>query len=337
MIVNGGTDLAKQPIWIEGPHLYRINGWYYLMCAEGGTERNHSEVIFRSKSPWGPFEPGPNNPILTQRDLPADRANPVTNAGHADLVQMADGSWWSVFLASRPYKDYLFNTGRETFLLPVTWKNGWPVILEHGKEIPYTLKAPHVKTKVDAAAADALSGNFTRRDEFDTAEPGVEWIQIHVPKQPWYELLNGELVIHPLKVNLDEKRNASFYARRQANQRFAASTEFAPPRAPGTAAGLAAYQNEKYWYFFGTRRVGDRLQLFLERHAGDAFSVVTSVTIAAPASLRLLMNGEGAHYSFSYDAGDGWQPLQDDDGSILSTAVAGGFVGTVLGPYARQE
>jgi alpha-N-arabinofuranosidase len=159
-----------------------------------------------------------------------------------------------------------------------------------------------------------------------------------VPKQPWYELLNGELVIHPLKVNLDETRNASFFARRQANLRFAASTAFAPPRNPGTAAGLAAYQNEKYWYFFGTHRSGKQLQLFLERHAGDAFKVANTTTIDAPESLRLMINGEGARYSFFYDAGNGWQALQDnDDGSILSTEVAGGFVGTVLGPYARQE
>ena len=53
VIVNGGVDLSKKPIWIEGPHLYRIKGWYYLMCAEGGTERGHSEVIFRGKSPVG--------------------------------------------------------------------------------------------------------------------------------------------------------------------------------------------------------------------------------------------------------------------------------------------
>ena len=104
VIVNGGVDLSKKPIWIEGPHLYRIKGWYYLMCAEGGTGRGHSEVIFRAKSPWGPFEPYAGNPILTQRDLPPDRPNAVTNAGHADLVQMKDGSWWAVFLASRPYE-----------------------------------------------------------------------------------------------------------------------------------------------------------------------------------------------------------------------------------------
>ena len=133
VIVNGGADFSKQPIWIEGPHLYRLNGWYYLMCAEGGTERNHSEVVFRGKSPWGPFEAFSGNPILTQRDLSPGRADPVTNAGHADLVQKRDGSWWAVFLASRPYEGFRFNTGRETFLLPVTWKDGWPVILPAGQ------------------------------------------------------------------------------------------------------------------------------------------------------------------------------------------------------------
>ena len=338
VIVNGGADPAKQPIWIEGPHLYRIKGWYYLMCAEGGTERNHSEVIFRSKSPWGPYEAWSGNPILTQRDLPADRPSPVTNAGHADLVQMQDGTWWAVFLASRPYKDYLFNTGRETWLLPVKWKDGWPVILESGKSIPYTLKGPKALTRAKDAGGDALSGNFTRRDEFDMADPGPEWLQIRAPAKPWFELLNGALIIHPLRVNLDAKLNASFYARRQAHLRFAASTELKPPAAPGTAAGIATYQNENYWYFFGTRRTEHGLQLFLERHAGKDLRVVETITIEVPESLKLMVDGDGASYSFFYDAGDGWRPLSvNDDGSILSTEVAGGFVGTVLGPFARQE
>lgn len=337
VLVDRGVDPSKNPVWIEGPHLYRVKGWYYLMAAEGGTERNHSEVIFRSKSPWGPFEPNPK-PILTQRDLPEDRANPVTNSGHADLVEMKDGSWWALFLASRPYEGFRYNTGRETFLLPVSWKDGWPVILEQGKAIPYVVKGPKVMKQDAQADADLLGGNFTARDDFDMAEPNHEWLQVHVPKQRWFELNNGKLVIHPLATRLDEKRNASFYARRQAHQRFAASTELEPPGSPGTAAGLAAYQSESHWYFFGSRRVDGRLQLFLERRAGDATVVVKTVTVDTPESLRLLINGKGARYSFFYDAGDGWQSLHDnDDGSILSTEVAGGFVGTVLGPYARQE
>jgi len=73
------------------------------MCAEGGRVPKHSEVVLRARSPWGPFKPFAGNPILTQRDLPAQRANPVTNAGHADLIEAVDGTWWAVFLASRPY------------------------------------------------------------------------------------------------------------------------------------------------------------------------------------------------------------------------------------------
>lgn len=337
VIVNGGVDLAKKPIWIEGPHLYRIKDWYYLMCAEGGTGPGHSEVILRGKSPWGPFEPN-TTPILTQRDLDPDRQHPITNAGHADLVQMKDGSWWAVFLASRPYQGDLYHTGRETFLLPVGWKAGWPVILEPGKPIPYSLKGPRAMKPDAQRDADLLAGNFTRRDDFDMAEPGHEWLQIYAPKQTWYELRNGTLQVSPLPVNLGDRRNAAFYARRQSHQRFAASTEFTPPKTAGTAAGLAAYQNDKHWYFFGTRRQGDKLELFLERQAGDGMQVVQQQQIDAPESLRLLINGSFGNYSFFYDAGDGWQALKDfDNATFLSTEIAGGFVGTVLGPFARQE
>lgn len=242
VLVDGGVDIAKRPIWIEGPHLYRINGWYYLMCAEGGTGPDHSEVIFRSRSPWGPFEPGRHNPILTQRDLPADRANAVTNAGHADLVQMKDGSWWAIFLASRPYRGNLYNTGRETFLLPVKWIDGWPVILDPGKPIPYAVPGP--RNLARAGKGDALSGNFTRREEF-TGAPGPEWIQVRVPARSWYQVRDGALKIEPLGVRLDALANPSFLARRQQHMNFDASTEVGAP-SPGVSAGLAVFQNETH-------------------------------------------------------------------------------------------
>jgi len=338
VIVNGGVDIAKKPIWIEGPHLYRIKGWYFLLCAEGGTAAGHSEVIFRSRSPWGPFEASPNNPILTQRDLPQDRANPVTNAGHADFVEMKDGSWWAVFLASRPYSGFRYNTGRETFLLPVTWKDGWPMILEQGKPVPYVAQGPATMSigKV-SPVHDKLSGNFTRVEEFDGA-PGPEWIQVHVPKSKWYEARDGKLRITALPVALDAMSNPSFLARRQAHTNFDASTELTPPAAPGTSAGIAVFQNEDHWYFLGTRRDSGGLQVFLERRAGKTQQLFDRLLASAPETLRLRISAEGARHSFYYDAGQGWKALREnDDGSILSTEVAGGFVGTVLGPFARQE
>jgi xylan 1,4-beta-xylosidase len=343
VIVNGGVDLAKQPIWIEGPHIYRINGWYFLMCAEGGTERNHSEVIFRSKSPWGPFEPYVDNPILTQRDLPADRADAVTNAGHADLIQMKDGSWWAVFLASRPYQDYLFNTGRETFLLPVKWKDGWPIILEHGKPIPLTLPGPKAMTAASALDSDALSGNFTQREEFD-GKLGPEWITVHVPKSaggPHME--GGDLyLLGKRDATLADKRHASFLARRQQHQNFDATTEVNDWQGENEV-GLAAFQNENHWYFFGvrTKNGSPDNEIFLRRAAGAAPQDVATATIGWPTKdnlLRLRIRGVGANYSFYYDTGAGWQPLREnDDGTILSTEKAGGFVGTVIGPYAQAR
>ncbi len=133
VLVNGGVDISKQPVWIEGPHLFKRGAWYYLMCAEGGT----GVESFRSDPALevgvGAYVPYENNPILTQRDLPKDRANPIINAGHADLVEAPDGTWWATFLGSRPYDGVNYHTGRETYLLPVTWKNDWPVILEQGK------------------------------------------------------------------------------------------------------------------------------------------------------------------------------------------------------------
>jgi alpha-N-arabinofuranosidase len=339
VLVNGGADFSKQPIWIEGPHLYRVDGWYYLMCAEGGTGPDHSEVIFRSRSVWGPYEPHRGNPILTQRDLPRDRVAPVTNAGHADLVQTPAGDWWAVFLASRPYAGDRYNTGRETFLLPVQWQDGWPMILPRGRAIPSAV-ARSAKAGAVATTPVPASTSHSTRWEFVADELDGGWLQVHVPKEKWFDFTSnpGALTIRPLPVNLDARRNPSFLARRQQDLKFDAVVRLAPPTAAGVSAGIAAFQNEAHWYFFGTRRVGEGLQVFLERRAQDDTQRYTGAIPATTGVISLRIQADGARYSFHFDAGQGWRPLREnDDGSILSTEVAGGFVGTVLGPYARQD
>lgn len=99
----------------EGPHLYQLGRYFYLMVAEGGTEYGHSEVIARSDSPWGPWESCPHNPILTHRG----QRSPIQALGHADLVEAQDGSWWMVCLGIRPVFPNAHHLGRETFLAPV--------------------------------------------------------------------------------------------------------------------------------------------------------------------------------------------------------------------------
>jgi alpha-N-arabinofuranosidase len=119
---------------------------------------------------------------------------------------------------------------------------------------------------------------------------------------------------------------------------FDASTSFELPADGKVAAGLAAFQNEDYWYFFGTRRLGDQIEVFLEKKSGHAVETVARTAAASGKRVQLKISGQGGSYSFFYDLGEGWKPLKvDDDGSILSTDVAGGYVGAMTGPYARAE
>jgi xylan 1,4-beta-xylosidase len=163
---------------------------------------------------------------------------------------------------------------------------------------------------------------------------------VRVPRQPWADLRThpGKLTIHPLAEDLDTLRNPSFLARRQQHLACEASTAFAVPTQPGIEAGIAAFQNEHYWYAFGVQRSGDRLVLLLRRHRGNDISVVATTDLPKSVrDLKLKISADGGSYAFAYDDGAGWQWLaRNQDGTLLSTDVAGGFVGTVLGPYARQ-
>lgn len=128
-LIGVSTSLWKgamrDVVWPEGPHLYKKDGYYYLMIAEGGTSFNHCVTIARSQQVAGPYLGNPNNPILTHRHLGKDF--PVCNVGHGDLVETTTGKWYMTCLASRNYEGYS-NLGRETFLAEVVWEDGWPVV-----------------------------------------------------------------------------------------------------------------------------------------------------------------------------------------------------------------
>jgi len=341
VLVDGGVKPEENPIWIEGPHIYKVGGWYVLSNAEGGTGPQHSQVVLRSRDVRGPYVPYEGNPILTQRALAPERDLPITNAGHADLVEGPDGSWWAVFLASRNYAVRHYNTGRETFLLPVTWNDGWPTILPTDEAIPYVLPAPSWMTR--PADQAPLSGNFTWRDEFDASQLDKAWMFVRVPKQDWADLAThpGRLAIQPLREGLDTRQNPSFLARRQQHLVFEASTALALPTT-GVAAGLAAFQSGNHWYFLGVRRdARDGTEVFVERASGEGqpSEVIAARAAGAADELRLKITGDEGRISFAWATGDDdWQwLLQDADGTILSTDHAGGFVGATLGPYAKDE
>jgi alpha-N-arabinofuranosidase len=339
VIVNGGVDLSRQPIWIEGPHLYKHNGWYYLLCAEGGTADQHSEVVFRTRSLDEAFVAYANNPILTQRDLDPDRPDPVTSTGHADLVMTPGGDWWAVFLGIRPYPGGFHNTGRETFMLPVHWTDEWPRILDPGVPVPWQAERPAIEPA--ARVEPPLTGNFTWRDEFDRSELEPGWVRLRTSDVAWAKLdpSNGELLMRALPIGLEEKTQPAFLARVQQNLAFGASTRLALPRTEAVVAGLAIFQSSDFNYFAGVRRTGNRFTVTLEEvREGVVSTLARSEFITSGAHIVLGMEQRDARLSFYYTLADGGKTWLDAqvDAKTLSTQVAGGFVGVTLGLHARE-
>jgi xylan 1,4-beta-xylosidase len=326
-IVDKGVDPATKPIWIEGPHIIKKAGYYYLIAAEGGTSSDHSQTVFRSKLVTGPYEPGPSNPILTQRDLNPARPFPVTATGHADFVQLPQGDWWSVFLGNRPYEGPLTNLGRETFLLPVDWSGEWPVILPEGRAVPNVAIRPSLR-------ATGKATNWSEwREEFDVPVLGPQWLMRRRPVRGWLDLHAT-----PGALMLGGDGAPSFIGRRQQHAHAVAETAIRTPSvAIGARAGLAAIADEQHQFFFGLE--GARLIVAVRDGKGDpSIGRVLAATEVNPAErIRLRIASKGADYDFAYAIDEGeWQTLlANADGRILATEHDGLlFTGTIVGPYA---
>jgi alpha-N-arabinofuranosidase len=261
MLVDGGIDKSKKPIWIEGPHIYRRNGKYLLICAEGGTSVNHSQVALFADNVFGPYIPAKINPILTQRDLPENRKNKITSVGHADIVEDIDGKSWAVFLGCRPYEGNMYNTGRETFILPVKWKNDVPFFCQRKKNGPLVFK----KKNHDNAPLNT-TGNFTFRDDFSGNELGYNWLMIQSPKHVWYKKTNKQLILEPTTANIYEKKQPAFIGYRQQHTNFQAVTSLKfTPTTETELAGVVCFQNEEYNFVFGKTIVNGKMSIVLDR------------------------------------------------------------------------
>ena len=317
-----GTPGAAAP---EAPHLYRIGDYWYLLIAEGGTERGHGVSIARGTAPSGPFEPCPTNPVLTHRST--DR--PVQNLGHADLVQAPDGSWWMVCLGVRPRGGTpgWHVLGRETFLAPVTWVDGWPVVGD------LTLQQPAPAWPLSPpAAAEA------ERDDFDLSELRPSWVSLRSRPADHFttEERAGWLTLRARGASLDET-DAVFLGRRQQHPACRVLTRIDPSQGRG---GLAVRLDEQHHYEI--EAADGQVQVIAR--IGPLRTVVT--TRAVPSGPLVL----GVHTGEAPDNGSRTAPdtltfgLRDDDGTFtelaaldgryLSTEVAGGFTGRVIGMYA---
>jgi len=340
VIVNGGVDLSKQPIWIEAPHIYRINDWYYLSCAEGGTADQHSQVVFRTRSLDEPFVAFESNPILTQRDLDPARPNPITSTGHADFVQTPEGEWWAVFLGVRAYDRDFHNTGRETFLLPVRWQDDWPIILDPQTAVPRQVKRPQIEYA--GHGIPPQSGNFAWRDDFDEPSLKPDWMRLRTSETEWVGLdaEAGTVNLAALPVALKEKAQPAFLARVQQHLDFSASTRMALPRTPGVLAGLAAFQSSDYNYLLAVRKTETGYSILLEKVGGGKPETLASADFTTSSQHIILgveQNNAELNFYYTLEPGERVDVARNVDAKLLSTQVAGGFVGASIGIHARSE
>ena len=311
----------------EAPHVYRIDGRYYLMIAEGGTEVGHCVTVARGPGPLGPWESCPHNPILTHRSTNL----PIQATGHADMVQDPNGNWWMVCLGIRT-KGYqpCHILGRETFLAPVTWEDAWPVV-GCGGRIALEMEGHDGLPPVGTAPGST-------RDVFDGKPLPLHWNVLCNPMDKAWSQADGRLVLRCGEAGLGTIEGQSWVGRRQQHFDFRASArlEFTPLN-EHEEAGLVVFQNVAHHYEVAFARRDRECRLIVRRTIGTLTAEVAAVPVPE-GPLTLVIEGDETEYRFGYRA-DGMPPVFVAKGETryLSTEVGGRFTGVYLAMYATAN
>ncbi|WP_394554890.1 family 43 glycosylhydrolase [Agromyces sp. MMS24-JH15] len=248
---------------IEGPHLFRRGDWYYLTGAEGSSWKGHLQSIGRSRSPWGPFEPAPHNPIVTHRDRVG---HPIQSLGHVDFVEDGDGRWWALALGTRhaPLSQH-HNIGRETFLLPVEWVDDWPVVGRAGTTelVVDGVELPVASTPAPAPApapGPAVRPRLGPLDWVTVGEPPAGLVRDRDPAEGIILSAGGDLTETTRPIGALLTRQTS------DRQRFSVRVE-AVSSSAGT--GVAVFVNRTHHYSAVVRGDGGERVVVFRRHVDD--------------------------------------------------------------------
>ncbi|QGH36554.1 family 43 glycosylhydrolase [Gracilibacillus salitolerans] len=311
----------------EAPHLYKINGWYYLIIAEGGTGHTHAVTIARSQEVTGPYEMTETNPILTHRHL--GNHHPIVNVGHADIVETQHGDWWMVALASRPYGGYYRNLGRETFLVPFIWEDGWPIVNPGKGIIEPEMEFPNLPEHKWPALPYA--------DSFESEQLDDIWNFLRTPRGDFWSLTDrpGYLRLKAKQETIMEEENPAFVGRRQQHINFLVQTvmEF-EPKAEHETAGIVLLQNHHFQFRVEVLLEGSQTFVRLVRREAGEDDIIAKEQVDHD-KIYLKVEAQGQDYTFFYTTKPfDWQVLAENvDGRILSTDLAGGFIGAYIGMY----
>lgn len=337
-IIYKGTDLKLT----EGPHLYKFNGYYYLLTAEGGTRYEHAAMIARSKHLWGPYEGHPDNPLITSWPYPR---NPLQKAGHASIVQTHTDEWFLVHLTGRPlpknneplleHRGYC-PLGRETAIQRLEWKNDWPYVVG-GNQPSVEIEGPNMKEV-------KWEKEYPEKDDFDSEalNPHFQTLRIPLGKDILSLTDNpGHLRLYG-RESLTSKFTQAFVARRWQHFNFTAETKLAfRPETFQQSAGLVNYYNTQNWtslQITWNEEKGRILELMTCDHftfdqplKGNEIVVPDDVEYVY---LRVDVKTTIYHYSYSFD-GENWTqiPIPFYSYKLSDDYIQGGgfFTGAFVG------
>lgn len=365
-IKNGKACGERKKIWNsalrkawapEAPHIYHIGDYYYLLIAEGGTEHFHSAMIARSETIDGWYEGFRGNPIMTHRHL--GLYYPIDNVGHADFVDTPDGNWYAVMLGSRIMDGQHKNFGRETFLCPVIWERGWPVLSPGSGKVEFEYPADEKLPWTPCPAEP-------ERDDFDSDKLGLHLSFWGTPYQDFWRIQDSRLkltclkrpIALPLKgfdvAHPDQSRDncVSFLGRRQRWESFDVSLkmEFAPEKQE--AAGLIIMQAANHQFRLEKTLENGKAVLrlirltteqeglpFLPGYKAETTEAVLESHPVEEGPLVLKLEARRQDYRFFYGKDEASLTAFEvhGDGCEINPEEIGGMIGTMIGMYATAN
>ncbi|KAF2033914.1 hypothetical protein EK21DRAFT_57706 [Setomelanomma holmii] len=319
----------------EGSHIFKLNGYYYLFTAEGGTESGHCEYVSRSRdSPFGPWEMATHNPLWWNTT-----DDEVQNTGHCDIVEDTHGQWWALCLGVRPRReDNKWRTsvfGRESMLLPVRWENDWPIFNDG---IPVTLQ-------MTGPRAYERDEDKSWRDDFDRNELSLGWYRKNTPIKKDYSLKDRPeyLTLHGGPYTLSTPASPTMYLRKQRHWPVVWETQVDfEPNSPRVEAGTVVW-----WNYTSFASIGLRMQVkdgASQRFIRFTPPSNTGDTVDSPISIEgeveFIVDCTATSYRFGYhersSEGDEWIWLGEIDTQILTRnpEIGQPFTGMMLGLYS---